>query len=295
MHNMDWDDLRVFLAAARAGALLPAARRLGVDHSTVARRISALEAEIGAPLLDRSPRGVTLTAAGAAILENAERMEAEARAVSSRLGAAAGTAGAVRLATPEAFGAYLVAPAVPLLYEKHPHLQLELLPEARVVNLTKREADLAVALNPPTHGRLYAQKLVDYRLGLYASRSYIKEAGPVRDIDDLRQRPLVWYVDELLDVPELRYLETVAAGVRTAFRSTSVVAQYAAVSAGFGIGVLHAFVADKDPDLVPVLPRTVAIKRSYWLLTHADQRDLPRIRAVAEFLQSLVRRERGRF
>lgn len=287
---LNWDDFRIFLAVQRAGGLVGAARRLGVDHTTIARRLSALEARLGAQLVDRSPRGARLTEAGRALLGHAERIEAEAVAAGAEVGAIrAEVAGAVRLATPEAFGTWLVAPNVGRLRKAHPALQIELVPEARRVSLTKREADVAVTLARPLQGRLVARKLADYRLGLYAARSYLDAEGPVEDLRDLPSRPLVWYIDELIDVPELRFFDEVAAGAQTVFRSSSIAAQQAAVASGLGFGLLHAFAADTDPRLVRVLPEVVDVERSYWLVMHPEERALPRIRVVVEFLQAIAR------
>jgi DNA-binding transcriptional LysR family regulator len=296
MHIMNWDDLRIFLAVARDGGLVGAARRLGVDHTTVARRLTALETAMGARLVHRSPRGAKLTDAGVGLMEHAERIEAETLSASARLGASDHQlSGTVRLATPEAFGAWLVAPNVKMLHAAHPNIQLELVPEARAVNLSKREADIAVGLTRPAHGRLYAQKLGAYRLGLYASRAYLDTAPPITDLDGVRNHPLVWYIDELLDIPELRYLDQITTSARTVFRSSSIAAQQAAVASGLGLGVLHVFAAEQDPRLVRLLPEAVSIERDYWLVQHEDQRHLPRVRAVATFLQDLVRQERARF
>jgi DNA-binding transcriptional LysR family regulator len=286
---LNWDDLRVFLAVAREGGLLPAARRLGLDHTTVARRLSGLEAAIGARLVDRSPRGTSLTDAGTALVDHAEHIEAAALAASATLsGGDQRPSGVVRLATPEAFGAWLVAPAVTDFHALYPDIQLELIPESRSVSLSKRDADLAVTLSRPSQDRLFAQKLADYELGLYASRAYLDIHGPVDDLDALRGHPLVSYIDEMIDIPELRYLDQVIARPRIAFRSSSIVAQQTAIASGLGLGLLHRFSAQYQPNLIRVLTDTVCIKRSYWLAVHSDQRRLPRIRAVAEFLQALV-------
>jgi DNA-binding transcriptional LysR family regulator len=296
MPIMNWDDLRIFLAVARDGGLIGAARRLGIDHTTVARRLTALETALGARLVHRSPRGAKLTDAGVGLLEHAERIEGETLSAGARLGASDHQlSGTVRLATPEAFGAWLVAPNVKMLHAAHPNIQLELVPEARAVNLSKREADIAVGLTRPAHGRLYAQKLGAYRLGLYASRAYLDSVPAITDLDGVKDHPLVWYIDELLDIPELRYLDQITTSARTVFRSSSITAQQAAVASGLGLGVLHVFAAEQDPRLVRLLPETVSIERDYWLVQHEDQRHLPRVRAVATFLQDLVRQERARF
>lgn len=290
MPALNWDDFRIFLAVQRAGGLLGAARRLGVDHTTIARRLSALESALGAQLVERSPKGARLTPAGVALLDRTERIEAEAVAAGAEVGAIrADISGSVRLATPEAFGVWLVAPNVWRLREAHPALQIELVPESRRVSLSKREADLAVTLARPPQGRLVARKLGDYRLGLYASRRYLDRHGSVSTLRELPARPLVWYIDELIDVPELRFFDEVAAGAQTVFRSSSIAAQQAAVTAGLGFGLLHVFAARQDPQLVRVLPSAVDVERSYWLVMHPEQKTLPRIRVVTGFLEAVVR------
>jgi len=294
MQTLNWNDLRIFLAIDRSAGLIAAGRRLGLDQTTVARRLAALEANLGVKLVERTPRGAALTGPGQTLLEHAERIEAEIIAAGARLGSAGPElSGTVRLSTPEAFGAHLVAPAARAFHERHPGLQLELVPETRSVNLMRREADIAVTLSRPTRGRLVTEKLSDYSLGLYAARSYIDAHPPLCSLDELRRRPLVWYIDELIDVPELRYIDQVAAGAPTVFRSNSIAAQQAAVASGLGFGVLHRFVAKDDPRLAPVLPEALSLERSYWLSIHEDLASLPRIRAVAEFLRELVKARRG--
>lgn len=288
LHTPNWNDLRVLLHVARAGGLMAAGRRLGLDQTTVARRITALETDLGVKLIDRSPRGVSLTSHGLTLLEHAERVEAEMIAASARLGASGPPlSGTVRLSTPEAFGAHFVAPAAREFHERFPGLQLELVPESRAVNLTRREADIAVGLSRPTQGRLTSRKLADYTLGLYAAKTYL-DAHPLDSLDALRQRPLVWYIDELIDVPELRYLDQIVAGGATVFRSNSIAAQHAAVASGLGFGVLHRFAAEADPRLRRVAAETLSLQRAYWLSVHEDLAHLPRIRAVCAFLKDVV-------
>jgi len=293
---LNWDDLRLFLAATRDRSFVAAGRRMQIDQTTVARRLSALEQAVGAQLFHRSPRGIMPTEAGASLVTHAEKMETEVLAASARLEEREGQiTGTVRLATPEAFGTFLVAPNATQLHERHPDLQLELVPESRAVSLSSREADLAVALNRPPRGRLVAWKLIDYRLGLYASAAYLSGHAPITDLSVARAHPFVWYIDEMIDIPELRYFDQIVAGSVTAFRSSSIAAQHEAVANGLGLGILHAFAADADPRLVRVLPRTVQVTRGYWLLVHKDQQRLPRVRAVIDFLTELVARNRRRF
>lgn len=289
MRDINWDDVRLFLIVLRAGSLSSGARRAGLDQSTVARRIEKLEETLGERLLHRSPSGVHATDAGEVLAHHAERAELEMNAASSRLEAREGDiAGTVRLATPEAFGTYLVAPALKRFHALHPRLQLELVPQSRAVSLSKREADLAVTLHRPEQGNAIARKLTNYSLGLYASKTYIETAGLIDDLHLVRDHPLTWYIEEMIDVPELRYLHEATEGAATVFRSNSVLAQQAAVAGGLGLGVLHCFAADTDDRLVRVLPSAFNLTRSYWLVCHRGDQRAPRIRAVADFLTSLV-------
>ena len=286
---LDSDQLRIFLALIRTGNTVAAARRLGIDHSTVSRRLSALERTLGTRLFDRSPRGLAPTEAAAALIAHAERIESELiAAAESVAGRDIEARGAVRLATPEVFGTYLVAPHVADLHVRHPHLTLELAPESRSISLSKREADIAVTLRSPPGGRLVARKLTDYRLGLYASHAYLDAHGPIGSVSQLGDHPLVSYIDELLDHPELNALEQVRPGAQTAFRSSSSAAQQAAVAAGLGLGTLHLLAAERDDRLVRVLGPAIEIRRSYWLVLHTDMQRTPRVRAVVDFLASVV-------
>lgn len=289
MHRMNWDDLRIFLAVARTGRFAAAANRLGVDHTTVARRVSALEASLSATLINRSPQGVELTPHGERLMAYAERIEADALRAAEELGeTATRLVGSVRLATPEAFGCWLVAPNVYRFAQQHPSLELELVSRSASVSLSKREADLAVVLNRPPKGRLVAQRLAGYTLGLYASRAYLQRSAPIATLADLKGHPIVWYIDELLEYPELRFLHEIINDTPPSFRSNSVMAQHAAVAAGAGLGVVHTFVADQDPRLVPVLPGLVRIERTYWITMHVDMKHVPRVRAVVDFLKETV-------
>lgn len=284
------DDLRLFLAVMREGNMLAAARRAGVDHSTVARRITVMERTLGARLFDRSPRGVAPTPAAFALVPSAERIESELLAV---MGSVAGrdseVEGTVRLATPEAFASYIVAPHVAALRALHPRLTLELASESRSSSLSRREADIAVMLKPPPKGRLVTRKMVDYRLGLYAARDYLDRLGAPATRADLGRHIFVSYIEELAGFPEMIALDQIFPSATIAFRSSSSAAQHAAVVAGMGLGVLHVFAAAHDDRLVRVLPQDVEVWRSYWLVMHADMQRLPRVRATVDFLDDIMR------
>jgi DNA-binding transcriptional LysR family regulator len=288
---LDSDQMLAFLAIARTGSTLAAARRLGVDHSTVSRRLTRLEAALEVRLFDRSPRGLTPTEAAATLTLHAERIESELIAATDISVNASEVTGSVRLATPEVFGTWLVAPHLAELRARHPDLLLELAPESRSISLSKREADIAITPRQPPRGRLVARKLTDYRLGLYGASARV-ERGTITSPADVSGESFVSYIDELLDYPELSTLDQVFPGTTPIFRSSSSAAQQSAVAAGIGLGMLHVLAAEQDPRLQRILPDTVEVRRSYWLVVHADQQRTPRIRAVIEFLTGLVERLR---
>jgi DNA-binding transcriptional LysR family regulator len=295
MSAFDWDDLRFFLAVARAGRLTAAARQLEADHTTVSRRISSLETSLKAKLFERSPQGYTLTEPGERLLAKAEAMETQALAVASELGGAdLALTGTVRIGAPDGIGTYFLAPELGTLAERHPGLTLQLVALPRTFSLSKREADIAVTLEQPTEGRLVSRKLTDYRLRLYASKEYLNRHGPVTELADLSGKTLVTYVADLLYSPVLDYFSALEKHTARRFECASVVAQLEAVRAGVGIGILHDYAVRQFPELQVVLPE-VSYLRTYWLVTHADVRNLRRVEEVYSFILSRVRANRGLF
>lgn len=301
------DELRLFLAVMREGNMLAAARRVGVDHSTVARRLTNMEATLGARLFDRSPRGVTPTPAAFALVSHAERIESELlAAMSSVAGRDREVEGMVRLATPEAIASHLIAPNVAALRARHPRLTLELASESKVASLSRREAEIAVMLKPPPRGRFVTRKLADYRLGLYASKAYLEREGAPATRADLSRHVFVSYIEELAGFAEMIALDQLLPGASIVFRASSSAAQHAAVAAGMGLGVLHRFAAAEDERLVQLFPEStpesmpgsmpgsMEVWRSYWLVMHADLQRLPRVRAAADFLDEVMRTVRDR-
>lgn len=286
---MNWDDVRVFLAVARSGQILGAARTLGLNHATVARRMTALETDIGTVLFDRRTTGTDLTAEGEVFLTFAERMESEMlnarEATSSRDLAVSGT---VRVGAPDGFGVAYLAPRLVTLSELYPELSIELVPVPRSFSLSRREADIAVTLERPRQGRLVARKLTDYTLGLYAARSYLERYGTPGAAEELAGHRLVGYVEDLIFSDALNYTDLFLSGWRSKIAVSSAMGQTVAVRSGAGIGILHGFMARAELGLVQVLP-DLTIKREYWLVVHEDVRALRRIKIVADFLFDLVK------
>ena len=284
MNRFDWDDLRFFLAVARAGRLTVAARRLGADHATVSRRITALEDALKAKLFERRPQGYALTEHGERLLAKAETIESEALAAQSEIGGAdLALSGTVRIGAPDGFGTFFLAPRIGQLAERYPELEIQLVAMPRLLSLSKREADIAISLNPPKEGKIVARKLADYRLGLYAAPAYLAARPAIAAPQDLFDHQLIGYIDDLIFTPELDYLDDIAKGLRPRLQSSNLIAQMHATIAGAGICVLPDFMAAGDPRLVPVLRRDVELVRSFWLIVHADLRDVARVRATVDF------------
>ncbi|QRG06032.1 LysR family transcriptional regulator [Xanthobacter dioxanivorans] len=291
---MNWDHVRIFLAVARDGQMLSAARSLGLDHATVTRRLNALEEALGAKLFTRRPTGCAPTVEGERLLPIAERMESEMLRAQDLLKEAARLEGTVRIGAPDAFGTYFLASRLPRLAERHARLVLQLVPLPRTFSLSKREADIAVVLDQPQEGRLIGRKLTDYSLGVYAARSYLERTGPVRSPADLRDRTVVTYVEDLAYSSGLDYAGVVAEQAGRRFECASAVGQFEAVKAGAGIGVLHDYAAAAHDDLVRILPQ-IRFERNYWLVVHADLHGLKRVAETERFIVDEVKAARSRF
>jgi DNA-binding transcriptional LysR family regulator len=292
---MDWDNVRVFLAVARAGQFVAAAKRLRLDHATVSRRIAALEAALGAKLFDRRTTGAKLTSAGERFLSAAEQMEsAFFHAQGEITGVDLELAGDIRIGAPDGFSTYYLAGALREFAERHPGVRLQLLPLPQMTPLARREVDVVIGLDKPEAGRFVARKLTDYSLGVYASAAYLKRHPAPADVEALRRHRLIGYVEEHLFSDALNYVRELYGDAPTQFECTSAVTQLEALRAGVGLGVAHHFIARRFNDLVRILPDRRAT-RAYWLVTHEDTRGLGRIRAVAEYLAKAVARDRGIF
>jgi len=291
---MNWDDARIFLAVARSGQILGAARALGLNHATVARRLTALETALGSTLFRRKTNGTELTPEGERFLAFAETMESASLAATEAAGADSAVEGTVRVGAPDGFGVAFLAPRLPELVARHPGLRIELVPVPRAFSLSRREADIAVTLERPREGRLVARKLTDYRLGLYAARSYLDRHGMPQSLADLGQHRLVGYVEDLLYTASLDYTAEFLKDWRSTIAVSSSMGQTEAVRAGAGIGILHDFMARGDARLVPVLPAH-RLTRSYWTVLHEDLRGLRRVALVSDFLTEIASRDRAIF
>ncbi|QNE03989.1 LysR family transcriptional regulator [Croceicoccus marinus] len=293
MQDIDWSDFQVFLALAQSGRTGDAANLLGVDATTVSRRLKRLETGLAVALFERSRDGHQLTEAGEELLEQVSTMARAAAKIRDGAEAGEGLSGTLRISVSEGFGSWFLARHIPDLADAHPALTIDLVASSGFLNPSRREADIAVMLSRPRSGQLIARKLSDYALSLYATQDYLDRAGtPQRSEDLITGHRLIGYVPELVYAPELVYLDEIHPGLRATLRSSSINAQHRLIARGAGLGVLPRFIGDADPALVPLLPQR-SILRSFWIVTHADTNSLARVRAGTEWLIDVVAKHRS--
>lgn len=286
---LDWDDLKIFVNAARGGSLAGAAKRLRVDQSTVSRRLAHLEGVLGIALFERLPSGLRLSEAGQRLLIHAERVESAVIAMREEVAPSGQAGGRVRLATMEGIASLYLAERFCRLHDRHPDLTVELVTSPQTVYVNRREADLFLSFfKPPSQG-LVCEQVGCFRLGLYASPEYLERAGTPREIGELKRHAFVSYIDDLIQVDCVRWLDDVVRERRSAFLSTSMIAQKQAAVGGLGLVLLPSFAVNERDPLVPVLNEQATTTRDLWLNVHTDLQFAPRIRAVAGFLKGLFR------
>jgi DNA-binding transcriptional LysR family regulator len=287
------DDLRYLLAVANTGRLVAAADMLQVDHSTVSRRLRALERTLGARLLEKGSDGWSLTELGRTVAEQARPIEGALEGV---IRAARGAnidevSGHFRLIAPDGFAALFVAPALVRLRGRHPGLNIELLSATRQLGLHQAGFDLAIAIGGTTTSRLLTERLCEYRLALYASEEYLRTRGRPVTLDEVRDHAVIFYVDSMLQVGDLD-LDQYVPGAQTGFTSTNIFAQMEATVSGGGIGLLPRFMAIREPSLVELTEVGVDVQLSFTLAVRREGATRPTVEAVRQALHREVTQRR---
>jgi DNA-binding transcriptional LysR family regulator len=283
-----WDDLRIFLAVRRAATLAGAARALGVDQTTVSRRLTALERDLGAKLFHRVKSGVIPTEAGERILADAEGMEAAALAAERKLsGEDARLSGALRVTSSESFATRLIAPALPSFHRLHPAIVVELHVTIHTLNLSRREADVALRTTPPAQPNLVARKVGELGFALYGGAAAVERRGRARDVE---ADDLLGFGDELAGLAEARWLAGSGAR-RIVARSNSLTALAALAAAGIGLAVLPCILGDGAAGLRRAGP--VLGSRTLWLVAHREMISNARVRAMLDHLSAWLRERAG--
>lgn len=288
---MRWDDLRYVLALARAGSLARAGKTLGVDHTTVGRRVEVAESELGLRLFTRTSAGYTLTAEGERVVSDLHRVEEAMHALERGADAQrSAVEGVVRVTSPESFGCTYLAPRLALLTRAHPGLEIDLLATGAVLDLSRREADVALRFFRSSHESLVVRRVAELRHGLYAAPSYLAKSPPLRGPSDVARHALLTSAPGPR-VIDANWLEQLSGGARVALRCELSAALFEAARAGAGVAVLPRYIGDREPGLVHV-PMPGEPSEALWMTVHRDLRDTPRVRAVVEHLVSQLERDR---
>ena len=278
--TVQWDDIRYFLALAEEGSLSAAARLLNVEHSTVARRVDALEQVLGLRLFDRLPRGWRLTPEGETLSTQALRLEEEALAFGRMASGVSALSGTVRISSPPAFASYFLSPRLVHLRSRWPDISLTLIGEARETNLSRHEADLALRLSRPTAPGLVARAIGQLGFGVYATTDWCERGE--------HEWEFLGYDESLQLSPQEQWLEKFAQGRPFALRANELATLFQGARAGLGLAVLPHFLGADDDRLVLMPGITCPVRRDLWLVLHPDVRRSPKVRVVADALVEIV-------
>lgn len=297
----DWNDLKAFLAVARGGSTLTASKSLGVNQTTVARRIESLEQALGFKLFDRGQTGSRLTEIGQALMGEAEQVERAAnRFANQAAGLARGVVGALRLTTNEMVANTMVIPALVEFRKGHSDMQVELVITDRTLDLENGEADLAIrtASQPLAVSDLVARRIADHDMALYCSRDYAARRGVPATPDDLKDHDLIEVTTETSPLPGSSWMMRHAGGKPPVTRSNSMASLMHAVRAGLGIGTLPCILADTDQEMVRCSDVIEEARSTSWIVTRRELKDTPRVRAFIDFivphLQQQIRKVEAR-
>lgn len=287
---MDWDDLRFVLAVARAGSALRAAHALGVNQTTVMRRMANLEGAVGADLIERKQSGYHLTPLGQRIAATAARVEDEVQALQSALSAERrALSGSVRITTSETFANIVIAPFLAAFRKQQPGILIELITDDRRLDLARGEADMALRANSRPQGAgIVARRLPGAAWGVYCSRSYADEHGMPAAIETLDGHAVIGMEGSMANLPGPRFLARVAPNSRISTRSNSLTNLVSALKAGLGIATLPCLLGDAEPALVRCMPPIAELEGELWLIVREDIKAAPHIRAFADCLAAYI-------
>ncbi len=287
---MNWDDLRVFLSVARRNSLTAASKQLGLDPSTLGRRIARLEDKLSSQLFAKNPQGYDLTEAGQRLLLHAESMEIAATSAQDQTRGQSDTlSGTIRIGAPDGCANYVLPTVCAGILRDNPELDIQIVALPRVLNLSKREADIAVTVSPPTAGRLVVQRITSYALHLVAARQYLDHCVPIATLEQVRDHPVIGYIPDLIFDKELDYLSEIGKALVPALASNSVSVQINMLNQGAGIGIAHDFTLKQFPNLVKILPDKLSLKRNFYLVRHQADTKVGRQNRFAKLLSDGIR------
>ncbi len=285
MAQLRWDDLKVFLAVARLESLSNAGKTLKMDPATVGRRIARLEEDLEARLFIKSPQGYALTVAGQGLVAHASAAEqAVIGAAEETKGRENVLAGLIRIGAPDGVANYLLPQICAEICDVNPGLEVQIVALARVFNISKREADMAITVSPPETGRLTVQKLADYHLHLAATSQYLKEHAPISSLSDIKNHRMIGYIPDMIFDKELDYMEKAGDNLAADLTSNSFSVQLNWARRGAGVCIVHDFAMPTFPELQKILTDELSLQRTFYLIRHTDDRRVERLNRFADLL-----------
>lgn len=291
-----WDDLRYVLAIARARGLARAGRALGVDHSTIYRRLHALERSLGAQLFERLPSGYQPTEAGERLIAAAERMEAEALAVDREIaGRDTQLVGLVRVTSSETLAYRLLTGLIANFRRAHPRVEVELVIDNQLLDLSRREADVALRARRPTEPTAFGRKVADIAWAVYGAKSYLKGKTRPRNKAQLAKHAMIGFGLRAAQLLAAEWLQAAVPETAVVYRTNSLVNQLVAAKDGIGLALLPCYLADAERDLARVLGPIEDLSTELWLITHQDLRATARIRAFMDHVGDALARQKSVF
>ena len=287
----NWDDMRVFLAVAREESLSAAGRLLKIDPATVGRRIARLEVSLDALLFTKSQQGYVLTSAGERLMAHGLQAEEAIRAAAGALAGSSKTlSGQIRIGAPDGSANYLLPQVCAKICDANPDLDIQILALPRIINLSRREADMAVTVSAPSAGKLLVQRICDYKLHLVATQAYLAAHPKVRSMADLKAHRMIGYIPDMIFDRELDYLVDIGID-RVALASNSVSVQLRQVALGSGICMAHDFTLPFHPSLRKILTDQVSLTRSFHLVRHQGDQRNERLNRFAQVFSQGIREE----
>lgn len=282
---VDWNDLRFFLAVARGGSTAAAARLLGVNQSTVVRRIAALEEGLGLRLFTKKRDGYRLTPQGETLLEEGAAVEAAVQAFTRRAASLdSSLSSSLRVTIAEGMALGLVPKLLNEFHRRHPDIKVNLIIEDHYNDLSDGRAEVALRAGPPGEGSLVGRKLSDQSWAVYGSREYVKRHGSPATPDDLNKHKVIGFEGQLENVTPARWLQVVAPRADIAHRSNSVLGSLFAAQSNFGLALLPCQIGDVESGLVRVIDPQPELTSGFWILTHRDLHKMPKIRTFFDFM-----------
>jgi DNA-binding transcriptional LysR family regulator len=287
---MDWDDLRFVLEVCRSGSALAAAGKLGVNQSTVMRRIAQTEALLGVELFERKQSGYVATPNGLCAADTAERIEREVRDLRSAMAAVQRVlAGTVRFTSSELLANFIIASCLRSFRKFNPGVRVELIADDRRLDLARGEADIALrAGSRPDGAGIVMRRMPGAAWAVYCSRAYAEEHGTPRSRGEIRGHETIGMEGPMAQIPGPRWLSEAVPGAQIRFRSNSLVNLVSNLRAGLGVATLPCIVGDSEADLVRCFPPPPELEAELWLIVREDLKSAPHIRAFADYLAAYL-------